>query len=31
MGPEAAALRRRLRGLIAEQMPEGFLGAFTRS
>ena len=29
MGPEAAALRRRLRGLIAEQMPEGFLGAFT--
>jgi alkylation response protein AidB-like acyl-CoA dehydrogenase len=28
-GEQAAALRRRLRGLIAEHVPEGYLGAFT--
>lgn len=29
MGPEAAALRTRLRALVNEQVPAGFLGAFT--
>ncbi len=29
MGPEAAALRSRLRTLVNEQVPAGFLGAFT--
>ena len=29
MGPEAAALRTRLRALIDEHVPAGFMGAFT--
>ena len=29
MGPEAAALRAELRSLVREQVPEGFMGAFT--
>jgi alkylation response protein AidB-like acyl-CoA dehydrogenase len=29
MGPEAAALRAELRSLVKEQVPEGFMGAFT--
>jgi alkylation response protein AidB-like acyl-CoA dehydrogenase len=29
MGPEAAALRSELRTLVKEQVPEGFMGAFT--
>ena len=29
MGPEAAALRSRLRTLVKEHVPEGFMGAFT--